>query len=109
MSPQRMAPSLERAGLDLADFELIEIHAAFASQVLATLAAWKKRGLGTVDRDRLNVAGSSLATGHPFAATGARIVATPAKLLAERDAPARGLISVCAAGGQGVTAILERA
>ncbi|MGI5427783.1 acetyl-CoA C-acetyltransferase [Streptomyces sp. CA-179760] len=110
MAPAYAVPRmLERAGLNLADFQLIEIHEAFASQVLATLAAWEKRGLGTVDRDRLNVAGSSLATGHPFAATGARIVATLARLLAERDAPARGLISVCAAGGQGVTAILERA
>ncbi|MFC9504895.1 acetyl-CoA C-acetyltransferase [Streptomyces sp. NPDC057002] len=112
MAPAYAVPRmLERAGLNLADFQLIEIHEAFASQVLATLAAWEKRGLGTVDRDRLNVAGSSLATGHPFAATGARIVATLAKLLAEaeRDTPARGLISVCAAGGQGVTAVLERA
>ncbi|MET9758715.1 acetyl-CoA C-acetyltransferase [Streptomyces sp. NPDC006372] len=110
MAPAYAVPRmLERAGLELSDFELVEIHEAFASQVLATLAAWEKRGLGTVDRDRLNVAGSSLATGHPFAATGARIVATLARLLAERDAPARGLISVCAAGGQGVTAILERA
>ncbi|MGA5893776.1 acetyl-CoA C-acetyltransferase [Streptomyces venetus] len=110
MAPAYAVPRmLERAGLGLSDFELVEIHEAFASQVLATLAAWEKRGLGTVDRDRLNVAGSSLATGHPFAATGARIVATLARLLAERDAPARGLISVCAAGGQGVTAILERA
>ncbi|MET9395045.1 acetyl-CoA C-acetyltransferase [Streptomyces sp. NPDC006624] len=110
MAPAYAVPRmLERAGLGLGDFELVEIHEAFASQVLATLAAWEKRGLGTVDRARLNVAGSSLATGHPFAATGARIVATLAKLLAERDAPARGLISVCAAGGQGVTAVLERA
>lgn len=110
MAPAYAVPRmLERAGLSLDDFDLVEIHEAFASQVLATLAAWEKRGLGTVDRARLNVAGSSLATGHPFAATGARIVATLAKLLTERDAPARGLISVCAAGGQGVTAILERA
>ncbi|RFU87772.1 acetyl-CoA C-acetyltransferase [Streptomyces triticagri] len=110
MAPAYAVPRmLERAGLTLADFDLIEVHEAFASQVLATLAAWEKRGIGTVDRDRLNVAGSSLATGHPFAATGARIVATLAKLLAEREGPARGLISVCAAGGQGVTAILERA
>ncbi|RII22160.1 3-ketoacyl-CoA thiolase [Streptomyces sp. YIM 130001] len=110
MAPAHAVPRmLERAGLTLADFDLVEVHEAFASQVLATLAAWEKRGLGTVDRDRLNVAGSSLATGHPFAATGARIVATLAKLLGEREGPARGLISVCAAGGQGVTAILERA
>ena len=109
MAPAHAVPRmLERAGLGLDDFDFVEVHEAFASQVLATLAAWEKRGLGTVDRARLNVAGSSLATGHPFAATGARIVATLAKLLAERDAPGRGLISVCAAGGQGVTAILER-
>ncbi|KAF3466815.1 acetyl-CoA C-acetyltransferase [Streptomyces sp. Tu 3180] len=110
MAPAYAVPRmLERAGLGMEDFDLIEVHEAFASQVLATLAAWEKRGLAPVDRARLNVAGSSLATGHPFAATGARIVATLAKLLAERDAPARGLISICAAGGQGVTAILERA
>ncbi|MFC8708513.1 acetyl-CoA C-acetyltransferase [Streptomyces sp. NPDC057197] len=110
MAPAYAVPRmLERAGLGIEDFDLVEIHEAFASQVLATLAAWEKRGLAPVDRDRLNVAGSSLATGHPFAATGARIVATLARLLAEREGPARGLISVCAAGGQGVTAILERA
>ncbi|HWO60664.1 MAG TPA: acetyl-CoA C-acyltransferase, partial [Umezawaea sp.] len=90
----------------------------FASQVLATLAAWEdpdysktKLGLdtplGSIDRTRLNVNGSSLAAGHPFAATGGRIVATLAKLLAEKGS-GRGLISICAAGGQGVTAILER-
>lgn len=71
-------------------------------------ASGEEQGSAPVDRARLNVAGSSLATGRPFAATGARIVATPAGLLAERDAPGRGLIPVCAAGGQGVTAILER-
>ncbi|MFK0172310.1 acetyl-CoA C-acetyltransferase [Streptomyces sp. NPDC090306] len=110
MAPAYAVPRmLERAGLGIEDFELVEIHEAFASQVLATLAAWEKRGLAPVDRERLNVAGSSLATGHPFAATGARIVATLAALLAEREGPARGLISVCAAGGQGVTAVLERA
>ncbi|MGW1409548.1 acetyl-CoA C-acetyltransferase [Streptomyces sp. NPDC002403] len=109
MAPAYAVPRmLERAGLTIEDFDLFEIHEAFASQVLATLAAWEEQGLAPVDRDRLNVAGSSLATGHPFAATGARIVATLAKLLAERDAPGRGLISICAAGGQGVTAILER-
>ncbi|WP_335937072.1 acetyl-CoA C-acetyltransferase [Streptomyces sp. PTD5-9] len=109
MAPAHAVPRLlERAGLGIEDFDLFEIHEAFASQVLATLAAWEKRGLAPVDRERLNVAGSSLATGHPFAATGARIVATLAALLAERDAPSRGLISICAAGGQGVTAILER-
>jgi acetyl-CoA C-acetyltransferase len=109
---------LDAAGLGLADFDLYEIHEAFASQVLATLKAWqdvdfcKERlglagPLGPIDRDRLNVTGSSLATGHPFAATGGRIVATLAKLLAERGG-GRGLISVCAAGGQGAVAILER-
>ncbi|MFG3252021.1 acetyl-CoA C-acetyltransferase [Streptomyces sp. NPDC048172] len=113
MAPALAVPRmLERAGLGTGDFDLVEIHEAFASQVLATLAAWEKQGLAPVDRARLNVAGSSLATGHPFAATGARIVATLAKLLAEREGMppnARGLISVCAAGGQGVTAVLERA
>jgi acetyl-CoA C-acetyltransferase len=110
MAPAHAVPRmLERVGLGIEDFDLIEIHEAFASQVLATLAAWEKQGLAPVDRDKLNVAGSSLATGHPFAATGARVVATLAKLLAERGGPGRGLISVCAAGGQGVTAVLERA
>ncbi|MFG2500167.1 acetyl-CoA C-acetyltransferase [Streptomyces sp. NPDC048441] len=109
MAPAYAVPRmLERAGLTLADFDFVEVHEAFASQVLATLAAWEKQGLGVVDRDRLNVAGSSLATGHPFAATGARIIATLAALLAERGTSGRGLISICAAGGQGVTAILER-
>ena len=94
------------------------MHEAFASQVLATLKSWEDpifcamrlgldAPLGAIDRDRLNVAGSSLAAGHPFAATGGRIVATLAKLLAERGS-GRGVISICAAGGQGVSAILER-
>ncbi|AXK33062.1 acetyl-CoA C-acetyltransferase [Streptomyces armeniacus] len=113
MAPAFAVPRmLRRVGLGMEDFELVEIHEAFASQVLATMAAWEKQGLAPVDRSRLNTAGSSLATGHPFAATGARIVATLAKLLAEREGArpgARGLISICAAGGQGVTAILERA
>ncbi|SNX63170.1 3-ketoacyl-CoA thiolase [Streptomyces sp. TLI_55] len=110
MAPARAVPRmLERAGLGMADFDLVEVHEAFASQVLATLSAWEKAGLAPVDRTRLNVTGSSLATGHPFAATGARIVATLAKLLAEHGGSGRGLISVCAAGGQGVTAVLERA
>jgi len=119
MAPVYAVPRLlARAGLALEDFDFYEIHEAFASQVLATLAAWadadfgKHRlglagALGTVDRSRLNVVGSSLAVGHPFAATGGRITATLAKLLAERGT-GRGLISICAAGGQGVTAILER-
>ena len=119
MAPVYAVPRLlERNGLTLQDFDYYEIHEAFASQVLATLAAWEdadfcreKLGrdlpLGSIDRSRLNVNGSSLAAGHPFAATGARIVATLAKLLAECGS-GRGLISICAAGGQGVVAILER-
>ncbi|WP_431782642.1 acetyl-CoA C-acetyltransferase [Streptomyces chumphonensis] len=133
MAPAFAVPRVLRAaGCSLADLDLVEIHEAFASQVLATLAAWEDprfcaerlgldAPLGGVDRERLNAAGSSLAVGHPFAATGGRIVATLAKLLHERaTAPAdagprsagggtvRGLISVCAAGGLGVTAVLER-
>jgi acetyl-CoA C-acetyltransferase len=119
MAPAYAVPRmLDRAGLTLQDFDFYEIHEAFASQVLATLKAWqdpdfcKQRlgldtPLGAIDRSRLNVNGSSLATGHPFAATGGRIVATLAKLLAQGGG-GRGLISICAAGGQGVTAILER-
>ncbi|WP_181782256.1 acetyl-CoA C-acetyltransferase [Pseudonocardia pini] len=110
---------LERNGLTLQDFDFYEIHEAFASTVLATLAAWEDPGfskerlgldtpLGSIDRSRLNVVGSSLATGHPFAATGGRIVSTLAKLLHEKGS-GRGLISICAAGGQGVVAILEAA
>ncbi len=119
MAPVYAVPRmLARAGLELGDFDFYELHEAFASQVLATLKAWQdpdfckqKLGLdgpvGAVDRARLNVNGSSLAAGHPFAATGGRIVATLAKLLADKGS-GRGLISICAAGGQGVTAILER-
>ncbi|TCP57330.1 acetyl-CoA C-acetyltransferase [Tamaricihabitans halophyticus] len=119
MAPVYAVPRLlERAGLGLADFDFYEIHEAFASQVLCTLRAWadpdfgKERlgldgALGTIERDKLNVHGSSLATGHPFAATGGRIVATLAKLLHQKGS-GRGLISICAAGGQGVTAIIER-
>ncbi|NND67727.1 MAG: acetyl-CoA C-acetyltransferase [Halioglobus sp.] len=109
---------LAKAGLTLQDFDYYEIHEAFAAQVLATLKAWEDptfcrerlgldTPLGAIDRAKLNVNGSSIAAGHPFAATGARIVATLAKALAERGT-GRGLISICAAGGQGVTAILER-
>lgn len=98
---------LERNGLTLGDFDFIEIHEAFASTVLATLAALEKNGTGTVDRAKLNVNGSSLAAGHPFAATGGRIVASLAKMLHERGPGAKGLISICAAGGMAVTAILE--
>ena len=111
---------LERTGLTLRDFDLYEIHEAFASTVLATLAAWEDPAfakerlgldtpLGAIDRSKLNVTGSSLATGHPFAATGGRIVATLAKLLHEKGSGSRGLVSICAAGGQGVVAILEAA
>ncbi|MBM2616639.1 acetyl-CoA C-acetyltransferase [Actinoplanes sp. LDG1-06] len=119
MAPAYAVPRLlARNGLTLQDFDFYEIHEAFASQVLSTLAAWEspefgkeKLGLeaplGTIDRAKLNVNGSSLAAGHPFAATGGRIVATLAKLLAEKGS-GRGLISICAAGGQGVVAILER-
>lgn len=108
LAPTRAVPVLlERNGLTLADFDFVEVHEAFAATVLATLKAWEGQGLGAVDRSRLNVNGSSLAAGHPFAATGARIVAMLAKLLADRGPGSRGLISICAAGGQGVTAILE--
>ncbi len=114
---------LHRNGLSLSDFDFIEIHEAFASTVLTTMAAWAdeefnqknfgRPALGEVDRDRLNVTGSSLAAGHPFAATGARIVGTLAHLLAEKKndtgKPARGLISVCAAGGQATAMIIEAA
>lgn len=119
MAPAYAVPRmLARNGLSLQDFDYYEIHEAFASQVLSTLAAWedpvfcKERlgldePLGSIDRDKLNVTGSSLAAAHPFAATGGRIVSTLAHLLEERGS-GRGLISICAAGGQGVVAILER-
>jgi len=119
MAPAYAVPRmLARAGLRLQDFDFYEIHEAFAAQVLCTLKAWEdpafcrdKLGLaeplGAIDRSKLNVHGSSLAAGHPFAATGGRIVATLAKLLAQKGS-GRGLISICAAGGQGVVAILER-
>ena len=110
---------LARNGLSLQDFDYYEIHEAFASTVLVTLAAWQSEKfchdrlgldapLGSIDRSRLNVNGSSLAAGHPFAATGGRIVASLAKQLSQRGS-GRGLISICAAGGQGVVAILEAA
>ena len=113
-----VAEMLQRAGLKLQDFDFYEIHEAFAAQVLCTLKAWEseeyckkrlglKKPLGGIDRKKLNVNGSSLALGHPFAATGARIVATLAQLLEEKGS-GRGLISVCTAGGMGVCAILER-
>jgi acetyl-CoA C-acetyltransferase len=119
MAPAYAVPRmLRKAGLSLQDFDFYEIHEAFAAVVLCTLAAWESESycrerlglaapLGTIDRAKLNVKGSSIAAGHPFAATGGRIVATLAKLLAQAGR-GRGLISICAAGGQGVTAILEK-
>ncbi|MGY4710698.1 acetyl-CoA C-acetyltransferase [Mycolicibacterium sp. CBM1] len=122
MAPTYAVPRLlARNGLSLQDFDFYEIHEAFASVVLAHLQAWESEeyckerlgldaALGAIDRTKLNVNGSSLAAGHPFAATGGRIVAQLAKQLAEKKQetgqPVRGLISICAAGGQGVTAIL---
>lgn len=119
MAPAYAVPVLlARNGLTLQDFDFYEIHEAFASTVLATLKAWEDPAfckerlgldapLGAIDRSKLNVNGSSLAAGHPFAATGGRIVASLAKQLHEAGPGKRGLISVCAAGGQGVVAILE--
>ncbi len=119
MAPAHAAARLlTRNGMALQDFALYEIHEAFASTVLCTLAAWESDdycrdtlglpgALGSIDRSKLNVHGSSLAAGHPFAATGARILASLAKMLAAKGSGARGLISVCAAGGQGVVAIVE--
>ncbi|MFC8503241.1 acetyl-CoA C-acetyltransferase [Pedococcus sp. NPDC057267] len=121
MAPAYALPTLlARQGMKLQDFELVEIHEAFAATVLTTLAAWESEQfcrdrlgldapIGELDRSRLNVNGSSLAAGHPFAATGGRIVASLAKALHEKGSGARGLISICAAGGQGVMAILEAA
>lgn len=119
MAPAYAVPRmLERAGITLQDFDYYEIHEAFASQVLSTLKAWEDpqfckdrlglaAPLGSIDRSKLNVKGSSLAAGHPFAATGGRILATAAKLLNQKGS-GRVLISICAAGGQGVTAIVEK-
>lgn len=119
MAPVYAVPRLlARNGLTLQDFDFYEIHEAFAAQVLCTLKAWQDAEycktrlgldapLGSIDRSKLNIKGSSLAAGHPFAATGGRIVANLAKLL-DTAGKGRGLISICAAGGQGVTAIVER-
>ncbi len=119
LAPAYAVPKmLKRNNISLQDFDFYEIHEAFAAQVLATLKVWNDSAfckehldlenvLGEIDRAKLNVNGSSLATGHPFAATGGRIVGTLAKLLNEKGS-GRGLISICAAGGQGVVAILER-
>jgi len=120
MAPAYAVPAmLKDAGVNLQDFDYYEIHEAFAAQVLCTLKAWESAeycrdvlglpgALGTIDRAKLNVKGGSIAVGHPFAATGTRIVAGLAKLLANDTTARRGLISVCTAGGMGVTAILER-
>lgn len=119
MAPAYAVPKmLDAAGITLQDFDYYEIHEAFAAQVLATMAAWedetfcreklgRDKPLGAIDRSKLNVKGSSIATGHPFAATGGRVLGTLAKTLSEAGS-GRGLISICAAGGQGVTAIVER-
>jgi len=121
MAPAHAVSAMLRdAGLTLQDFDYYEIHEAFAAQVLATLKAWESadycrdrlgrdQPLGAIDRSKLNVNGSSIAMGHPFAATGARILATASKLLATNPAARRVLISVCTAGGMGVTAIVESA
>ncbi|MGB7685043.1 MAG: acetyl-CoA C-acetyltransferase [Solirubrobacterales bacterium] len=118
MAPAYAMPAmLDRAGLTLQDFDYYEVHEAFAAQVLCTLAAWedpvfckeklgRDKPLGSIDRAKLNVNGGALAAAHPFAATGGRIVAGLAKQLGENGG-GRGLISICAAGGQGVVAILE--
>jgi acetyl-CoA C-acetyltransferase len=120
MAPAYAVPAmLKDAGITLQDFDYYEIHEAFAAQVLCTLKAWESSeycrdtlglpaALGSIDRSKLNVKGGSVAIGHPFAATGTRILGTLAKLLAGNAGAKRGLISVCAAGGMGVTAILER-
>lgn len=113
-----VARLLARTGLTLQDFDFYEIHEAFAGQVLSTLKAWEDekfckerlgldKPLGSIDRSKLNVNGSSLAAGHPFAATGGRIVASAAKMLNEKGS-GRILVSICAAGGQGVVAIIEK-
>jgi acetyl-CoA C-acetyltransferase len=119
MAPTVAVPRmLAQAGLTLADFDFFEIHEAFAAQVLCTLRAWESadycknrlgldKPFGSIDPAKLNVNGSSLALGHPFAATGSRIIATLAKMLQEKGS-GRGLISICTAGGMGVTAIVER-
>lgn len=109
---------LKRAQMTLQDFDFYEIHEAFAAQVLCTLKAWeddeycrnelsREQAMGSIDREKMNLVGSSLAVGHPFAATGARIVATLAKQLSQQDSGKKGLISVCTAGGMGLSAILE--
>ena len=119
MAPTRaVSEMLLQAGLQLQDFDYYEIHEAFAAQALCTLKAWESEefcreklnrdtALGSIDRDKMNVKGGSVALGQPFGATGGRVLMTMAELLAEKGA-GRGLISVCTGGGMGVTAILER-
>ncbi len=108
---------LDRNGLKFSDFDFFEIHEAFAAQVLCTLKAWdskefcktelnRSEALGSIDRSKMNVKGGSVALGHPFAATGARILTSLAHIL-EENKGGRGLISICTGGGMGVTAILE--
>ncbi len=119
MAPAYAVPRmLKRKNLKLQDFDFYEIHEAFAAVVLCTLKAWESeefcreklglaQSLGAIDRNKLNVKGSSIAVGHPFAATGGRIVGTLAKIIHENGG-GRGLISICAAGGQGITVIIEK-
>lgn len=119
MAPAYAVPKmLKKAGMSLQDFDFYEIHEAFAAQVLCTLEAWKSerfckenlgldKALGEIDRSKLNVKGGSLAMGHPFAATGARILGSLSKILNEKGS-GKGLISICTAGGMGVTAIVEK-
>jgi acetyl-CoA C-acetyltransferase len=119
MAPAYAVPKLlKKAGLNFEDIDFFEIHEAFAGQVLCTLKAWEDetfcreklgltKALGSIDLSKLNVKGGSVAMGHPFAATGTRIIASLAKMLKEKGS-GRGLISICAAGGMGVTAIIER-
>ncbi len=115
-----MSSMLSDVQLTLQDFDYYEIHEAFAAQMLCTLKAWESpqfcrerlgraAPLGSIPADKINVKGGSVALGHPFAATGGRILAALAKLLAEDSQARRGVISVCTAGGMGVTAIVERA
>ncbi|HUP91939.1 MAG TPA: acetyl-CoA C-acetyltransferase [Solimonas sp.] len=119
MAPAYAVPRmLDRAGIKLQDFDFYEIHEAFAAQVLCTLKAWedprfckdklgRDKPLGSIDRSKMNIKGGSLAAGHPFAATGGRILATLAKII-DQAGKGRGLISICAAGGMGVVAIVEK-
>jgi acetyl-CoA C-acetyltransferase len=113
-----VAQLLKRNNLQLQDFDFYEIHEAFAGQVLCTLKAWESleycqkelglaTALGSIDRKRMNVKGGSVAIGHPFGATGARIISSMAKILSQHG-KGRGLVSVCTAGGMGVAAIIER-